>query len=86
MSSELPFFTRVRIWKDGRWLSLKTVADAIGFIQKLPDDLRSSSQWRRVQELLFFADETRDRIDVVAAHCTLIAGSPSGRVVAQGQV
>jgi hypothetical protein len=44
-----------------------------GFVQERPDELRSSSQWRRVQQLLFFADETRDRIDVVAAHCALIA-------------
>jgi len=73
MSNELPFFARVRIWKDGRWTSLKTVEDAIGFVLELPDEIRSSSQWCRVQQLLFFADETRDRIDVVAAHCALIA-------------
>jgi hypothetical protein len=73
MSNSLPFLARVRIWKDGRWTSLKTVDDAIGFVQERPDELRSSSQWRRVQQLLFFADETRDRIDVVAAHCALIA-------------
>jgi hypothetical protein len=73
MSNALPFFARVRIWKVGRWISLKTVDDAIGFVQELSDELRSSSQWRRVQQLLFFADETRDRIDVVAAHSALIA-------------
>ena len=32
MSNSLPFLARVRIWKDGRWTSLKTVDDAIGFV------------------------------------------------------
>jgi hypothetical protein len=73
MSNALPFLARVLIWKDGRWVSLKTVDEAIGFVRELPDEIRSSSRWRRVQQLLFFADETRDWIDVVAAHRALIA-------------
>jgi hypothetical protein len=85
MTNTLPFFARVRIWKDGRWISLKTVEDAIGFVRELPEEIRSSSQWRRVQQLLFFRRNSGSDGCGGGSFC-LDCRSPSRRLVARGPV
>jgi hypothetical protein len=49
---------------------LRTVAEAIGFVQALSDDIRV--RFRSVEDALFRADETSDPMNVVAARVVLV--------------
>lgn len=65
------FTAPVRVLYIEKWSFLRSINDAIDFIQSLPDDVRLRGDWPLVEDALFRAQETSASSDLAVAENAL---------------